>query len=56
MDAQVKYAQQEIMKAGKELSSAKMRLEGTKYEADAQHAWDALQKLNDKLVKDIRKG
>lgn len=55
MDAQIKYAQQEIMKAGKELSSAKMRLDGTRYEADAQRAWDALQTLNDRLVKDLRK-
>ena len=51
---QVKYAQQEIFKAGKELGSAKMRLEGTKYEKDMNQLWDCLQKLNTRLVNDIR--
>ena len=51
---QVKYAQQEIFKAGKELGSAKMRLEGTEYEKDMNQLWDCLQKLNTRLVNDIR--
>lgn len=54
VEQQVKYAQQEIFKAGKELASAKIRLEGTKYEKDMNKLWDCLQKLNTKLVSDIR--
>lgn len=56
MNAQIKYAQQEVMKAGKELGSAKMRLDGTRFEADANRAWQALSDLNDKLIQEIRKG
>lgn len=54
VEQQVKYAQQEIFKAGKELGSAKIRLDGTKYEKDMNKLWDCLKKLNTKLVSDIR--
>lgn len=53
---QVKWAQQEVYKAGNELVTAKMRLEGAKYATLAEKAVKALIKLNDALVKDIRKG
>lgn len=52
---QIKYAQQEIQKAGKELVSANMRLEGSKYESDMRKVMDALSALNTRLVNDLRK-
>lgn len=52
---QIKYAQQEIRKAGKELISANMRLEGSKYESDMRKVMDALSTLNTRLINDLRK-
>lgn len=52
---QIKYAQQEIRKAGKELVSANMRLEGTPYENDMRKVMDALSALNNRLVNDLNK-
>ncbi len=52
---QVKFAQQEIFKAGKELGSAKIRLEGTAYEKDMNAIMERLTKLNNRIVKDINK-
>lgn len=52
---QVKFAQQEIFKAGKELGSAKIRLEGTAYEKDTNAIMERLTKLNSRIVKDINK-
>lgn len=51
---QIKYAQQEIQKAGRELMSANMRLEGSKYESDMRKVIDALSALNTRLINDIR--
>lgn len=52
---QIKFAQQEIHKAGRELVSANMRLEGTKYEKDMRKVMDAISALNTRLVDDLRK-
>lgn len=52
---QIKYAQQEIQKAGRELMSANMRLEGSQYESDMRKVMDALSALNTRLVNDLRK-
>ena len=52
---QIKYAQQEIRKAGKELVSANMRLEGSQYESDMRKVMDAISALNTRLVNDLRK-
>ena len=54
-EEQIKYAQQEIQKAGRELMSANMRLEGSKYESDMRNVMDALSALNKKLVNDLKK-
>ena len=51
---QIKYAQQEIKKAGRELVSANMRLEGTKYENDMRKVMDALSELNKRLINDLK--
>lgn len=51
---QIKYAQQEILKAGRELVSANMRLEGSKYEKDMRKVMDALSALNTRLVNDLK--
>lgn len=55
MNNQIKYAQQEIYKAGKELISANMRLEGTEYESDMKKVMDGLSKLNNRLIAALRK-
>ncbi len=47
---QIKYAQHEIMKAGKELVSANMRLQGTQFEKEMTAALHAVGKLNTKLI------
>lgn len=52
---QIKFAQQEIRKAGNVLVSANMRLEGSKYESDMRKVMDALSALNKKLVNDLKK-
>ena len=52
---EIRWAQEEVYKAGKELNSARMRLEGTKYEELAEKATKALVRLNNILVKDINK-
>ncbi len=52
---EVKWAQQEICKHGNALSSARMRLQGTKYEKDMNAIMERLMKLNTRLVKDINK-
>ena len=51
---QIKIAQKEIQKAGRELVSANMRLEGSKYENDMRKVMDALSALNKRLIEDIR--
>ena len=51
---QIRYAQKEIQKGGRELVSANMRLEGSKYESDMRKVMDALSKLNARLVNDLR--
>lgn len=45
-----KWAQQDIFKASKLLSSAKMRLAGTQYASSMNKIWDELAELNRKLV------
>lgn len=52
---QIKFAQQEIRKAGKELVSANMRLEGSQYEIDMRKVMDALSALNKRLINDLNK-
>lgn len=52
---QVKFAQKEIYKAGRELGSARIRLEGTPYEKDMNKLYECLTKLNTRLVNDINK-
>ena len=52
---QIKFAQQEIQKAGRELVSANMRLEGSKYESECRNVLEALRALNTRLVNDLRK-
>lgn len=47
-------AQRAIFRAGNTIGDAGMRLEGTKYEKDYERLWNALNKLNSRLVKDIR--
>ena len=51
---QIKWAQKEIYKAGKELVSANLRLEGSQYEKDMRKVMDALSALNTRLVNDLK--
>lgn len=55
-EQQLRFAQREIFKAGDLIGSAGMRLRGTEYEQDYKKVWNALNALNDRLIRDIRKG
>lgn len=52
---QIKFAQKEIQKAGHELVSANLRLEGSEYENEMRKVLDALSALNKKLINDLKK-
>lgn len=52
---QIKFAQQEIRKAGNVLVSANMRLEGSQYEKDMRRVMDALSALNKRLINDLNR-
>ena len=52
---QIKFAQKEIQKAGHELVSANLRLEGSVYENEMRKVLEALSALNKKLINDLRK-
>ena len=51
-----RFAQKELMKAGNEFASVKMRLAGTTYAKRCEDIMAAIQSLNNDLVADIRKG
>ena len=51
---QVRFAQKEIHKAGRELVSANLRLQGSQYESDMRKVMDALSKLNNRLINDLK--
>lgn len=54
-DIQIVYAQQEIRKAANDyVSSARIRLAGTKYEKDVERLWTMMSKLNSKLIQEIK--
>lgn len=42
------------MRAGRELSSAKMRLEGTKFAVDMRKLWELLSSINSSLIDEIK--
>lgn len=54
-DQEKKWAQKELMKAANEMSSVRMRLNGTKYYDRCERIMKSLVKLNDALVKEIRR-
>ena len=51
---QIKFAQKEVYKAGLTLVSANLRLEGSRYESDMRKVLDALSKLNNRLINDLK--
>lgn len=55
-EQQLRFAQQDLVKGSRDISSAGMRLSGTKYESDYRKLWSALDNLNARLIEDIRKG
>lgn len=50
---ELRAAQKELLRGSREIGSAGMRLEGTEFEADYRKAWDAIKKLNDRLISAI---
>ena len=52
---ELKWAQKSLHNGGKQIADAGMRLRGTKYEKDYEKLWDALSKLNSRLINDINK-
>lgn len=52
---ELKWAQKDVYDAGRKLATAGLRLGDTRYEAQYRKAWNALNKLNQMLIKDINK-
>ena len=52
---ELKWAQKDLYNGAKKISEAGMRLHGTKYESDYTKVWDAITKLNTRLINDIKK-
>lgn len=50
----IQLAQKELFSMGKNLSSIGLRLQGTEYEPLYERMKDAIVRLNDTLIKDIR--
>ena len=53
---ELRWAQQDLLEGGRKVADAGMRLRGTKYEADYERLWKAIQRLNNKLIKEINGG
>ncbi len=53
-EKELRFAQKDIMNGGRTIAHAGLRLQGTKYEAQYRKIYDALIKLNDMLIKDIK--
>jgi hypothetical protein len=51
----IRTIQSEVYKAGGLIGSARLRSESTKYEKDLKSIFDKINKLNNKLVKEINK-
>ena len=56
MNREIQLAYKEIQQMGKHLSSLGLRLNGTNYEPLYQRLKDALIKLNNGLIKELRQG
>ena len=54
MDREIQLAYKEVQQMGKHLSSLGLRLNGTNYEPLYQRLKDALIKLNNELIKQLR--
>jgi hypothetical protein len=54
MDRETQLAYKEVQQMGKHLSSLGLRLNGTNYEPLYQRLKDALIKLNNELIKELR--
>ena len=54
MDREIQLAYKEVQQMGKHLSSLGLRLNGTNYEPLYQRLKDALIKLNNELIKELR--
>jgi hypothetical protein len=54
--SEIKLAQKELYKMGRNLSSIGMRLEGSRYYGLYKKMADAMTELNNALIKEIRKG
>lgn len=50
---EIKFAQQDVYKAGRILSSVGLRVDGSKYYKKYREMYDALNELNNMLIKDL---
>lgn len=53
---ELRWAQQDLSQGGRKVADAGMWLRGTKYEAEYERLWKAIQRLNNKLIKEINGG
>ena len=54
-EQELRWAQKDIYNAGNYISQAGLRLYGTQFDKDYQRLYNALTKLNNKLIKAINK-
>ncbi len=54
MESEIRFAQKELYRMGQNLSSVGMRLDGTRYYGQYRKMADAMQELNNQLIKHIR--
>lgn len=51
---EIKFAQQDVFKAGNILCHVGLRVQGSKYEKKYREMYDALNELNSMLIKDLK--
>ena len=54
-EQELRWAQKDIYNAGNNICSAGLRLRGTEFDKDYERLYNAMQKLNSKLIKAINK-
>lgn len=54
-EKELRLAQQDLMKAGRALSSAGLRLAGTEFESEYRLIWEKVRQLNNRLINTLKK-
>ncbi len=54
-EKELRLAQQDLIKAGRALSSAGLRLSGTEFESEYRIIWNKVRQLNNRLINTLKK-